>query len=62
MTALNELMHNHHGNIPVLLYYPQTDAKHLQERSKWLDQSKATAAALVQLFGADNVVLQRLKN
>ena len=62
MSRLNELMHAHHGNIPVLLYYPATDAKHLQDRSKWLDQEEATAKALNQLFGQDNVVLQTLKN
>lgn len=62
MTQLNRLMHAHHGEIPVLLYYPQTDAKHLQQRRKWLDQSTVTRARLEELFGADNVVLQKLKN
>lgn len=62
MSQLNEVMHAHHGNIPVLLYYPATDAKHLQVRSKWLDREQVTAQALNRLFGKDNVVLQTLKN
>lgn len=62
MSQLNAVMHAHHGNIPVLLYYPATDAKHLQARSKWLDREQVTAQALNRLFGKDNVVLQTLKN
>lgn len=62
MVALNDLMRAHHGNVPVLLYYPATDVKHLQARGKWLDREQATRTALVQLFGAANVVLQTLKN
>ncbi|WP_278588985.1 OB-fold nucleic acid binding domain-containing protein, partial [Limosilactobacillus pontis] len=62
MVALNELMHAHHGNIPVLLYYPETGARHRQPQSKWLDRKSTTGAALKQLFGDGNVVLQTLKN
>lgn len=62
MVSLNELMHQHHGNIPVLLYYPQNNARHLQHRRKWLDQTMATRQALIDLFGKENVVLQQLKN
>lgn len=62
MVALNELMHAHHGNIPVLLYYPETGTRHRQPQSKWLDRKSTTGAALKQLFGDGNVVLQTLKN
>jgi DNA polymerase-3 subunit alpha len=62
MTQLNDLMAAHHGNTPVLLYYPQTKARHLQHRRKWLDNQAATKATLEELFGAENVVLQQLKN
>ncbi|MGM9907631.1 DNA polymerase III subunit alpha [Limosilactobacillus sp.] len=62
MSQLNDVMHAHHGDVPVLLYYPETDAKHLQVRAKWLDRQPATEQALKQLFGAANVVLQTLKN
>lgn len=59
---LHQVMQNHRGAIPVLLYYPQTDTKLLEPRRRWMNSQPAAQAELTEILGAENVVLQRLKN
>lgn len=62
LEKLYRFMERHSGNVPVIIYYPQTDAKLLQPRKRWMNASAATAAGLKKLLGAANVVLQATKN
>lgn len=59
---LYQFMTQHRGNIPVIVYYPQTDAKLLQPRQRWMNSSQETLKGLQQLLGVGNVVLQKLKH
>ena len=60
--ALHRFMQQHRGPVPVLLYYPHTDTKLLEPSSRWMNSAPATRQGLAELLGADNVVLQSLKN
>lgn len=60
--ALHRFMQQHRGAVPVLLYYPHTDAKLLEPSSRWMNTAPATRQGLADLLGAENVVLQSLKN
>lgn len=62
LQQLQAFMANHHGSIPVLLYFPHTDTKILEPNSRWMDTSRQTQGGLDQILGAANVVLQRLKH
>lgn len=60
LTQLHQLIRGHHGNTPVLIYYPQTDMKYLEAARYWLDTSEQVHHTLNRLFGAENVVLQQI--
>lgn len=60
LNQLHQLVTTHRGNTPVLIYYPQTDQKYLEAVRYWLDTSEQVHHTLNRLFGADNVVLQKL--
>lgn len=59
---LRQYMQRHRGQVPVLLYYPHTDTKLLEPSRWWMNTAAATQTGLEELLGADNVVLQSLKD
>ncbi|WP_412990252.1 DNA polymerase III subunit alpha [Pediococcus siamensis] len=59
---LLHILRSHPGNIPVLLFYPQTDKKVLLEKPYWLANDEEITSALTNLLGSGNVVLQTVKN
>lgn len=59
---LLQIIRNHPGTIPVLLFYPKTDKKVLLEKRFWLTNTAETNSALTTLLGRGNVVLQVVKN
>jgi DNA polymerase-3 subunit alpha len=59
LQQLYKFMAGHHGTIPVIIYYPETDQKKIQPRSRWLDSRKETRQGLIKLLGQPNVVLQQ---
>lgn len=62
INRLHQFMQSHHGNIPVLLYYPHTDTKLLEPNRRWMNDRPGTKAGLEEILGTGNVVLQQLKN
>lgn len=57
---LFQFMNQHRGNIPVILYYPTTDKKIMQPRSRWLGDHPKIEERLKQILGEANVVLQKV--
>ncbi|MBB1078322.1 DNA polymerase III subunit alpha [Limosilactobacillus sp. STM2_1] len=57
---LKNIATHHHGNIPVILFYPATDKKIILSQQQWLEDSQKTKKILEELLGQENVVLQVL--
>ncbi|MBD5806590.1 DNA polymerase III subunit alpha [Limosilactobacillus walteri] len=57
---LYQISNQHHGNIPVILFYPATDKKIILSQHQWLKDSQETKKMLGKLLGQENVVLQDL--
>ena len=55
---LQEFISSHHGNVPVMVYYPETRQTRLLPRSQWLSGDEATKKGLIDLLGVSNVVYQ----
>lgn len=60
MGKLFRFMNQYRGNIPVVLYYPATDKKIMQPRSRWLGTQSQIKEGLKQILGQQNVVLQKV--
>ncbi|WP_204121627.1 MULTISPECIES: DNA polymerase III subunit alpha [Levilactobacillus] len=55
---LAQFLSGHAGQVPVIVYQPQTDTKRVLPKSQWLPGDAQLKAALEQLMGTGNVVLQ----
>ncbi|MDF9445494.1 hypothetical protein P5Z58_10150, partial [Limosilactobacillus mucosae] len=55
---LQEFIKLHHGNVPVMVYYPEKKQTQLLPRSQWLNGDEATKKGLIDLLGVSNVVYQ----
>lgn len=55
---LQEFISSHHGNVPVMVYYPEKRQTRLLPRSQWLSGDEATKKGLIDLLGVSNVVYQ----
>ncbi|MDO4903469.1 MAG: DNA polymerase III subunit alpha [Limosilactobacillus sp.] len=62
LNSLRQFMTAHKGNVPVLLYYPDSDEKILEPTKRWMNTQRGTEAGLCQILGKENVVLQKLEN
>lgn len=56
--VLAKLIAQHPGTIPVVVVYADQDRSVLLPQTEWLNEGQATHQALVELLGADNVVLK----
>jgi len=55
---LAQFLLGHAGQVPVIVYQPQTDTKRVLPKSQWLPGDAQLKTALEQLMGSGNVVLQ----
>ncbi len=58
---LLELLLQHHGETPVVLYETAQAKKWVLDRQYWLAESEETSAALRAMIGKENVVFQNEK-
>lgn len=58
--AFRQLISHHHGNVPVVIFYQAEQTASQQVPADWLAGNESTQAALIKLFGPNNVVLQSL--
>lgn len=57
-TQLAHLLTANTGDVPVIVYQPQTDTKRVLPKTQWLRGDANLQATLEQLMGAGNVILQ----
>lgn len=55
---LAQVLTQHAGDVPVIVYQPQTDQKRVLPRQQWLTADAALTASLERLMGAGNVVFK----
>lgn len=60
--ALQEVIKQHPGNVPVVFFNEQKKQAKLLPKAQWLDDQENTHNQLNKIFGSDNVVLQHLTN
>ncbi|WP_367294925.1 DNA polymerase III subunit alpha [Levilactobacillus yonginensis] len=55
---LGQFLTTHHGDVPVIVYQPQTDQKRVLPRNQWLVGDATLVSTLEELMGSGNVVFK----
>ncbi|MGX6428335.1 DNA polymerase III subunit alpha [Levilactobacillus yonginensis] len=55
---LGQFLTTHHGDVPVIVYQPQTDQKRVLPRNQWLAGDATLVSPLEELMGSGNVVFE----
>lgn len=58
LQELNQIIKQHGGSIPVILYYEKTKKKFALNESQWVDGTETLKKALEKVIGVENVVIQ----
>lgn len=53
-----KILNQYHGNVPVLVYFSDTDSKYLLKKANWIDYNDKIKAKLVKLVGPENIVFE----
>lgn len=59
LQELNQLLKEHRGTIPVILYYEKTKKKLVLNEINWVDGTQNLKNALEKVMGAGNIVIQK---